>query len=53
MAEELAPIIGQIEGPDTFLKCEKEEDTAILADEERLEQELYAYSMASEALLGM
>ncbi|PBK67901.1 hypothetical protein ARMSODRAFT_1085605 [Armillaria solidipes] len=51
MAEELAPVIGQIEALDTFLKCEKEEEAAVLADEERLERELYAYSMASEALL--
>ncbi|SJL17622.1 uncharacterized protein ARMOST_21176 [Armillaria ostoyae] len=53
MAEELAPIIGQIEALETFLRCEKEEEDLILADEERLERELYAYSMASEALLAL
>ncbi|PBK67914.1 hypothetical protein ARMSODRAFT_958495 [Armillaria solidipes] len=53
MAEELAPIIGRIEALETFLRCEKEGETAVLADEERLERELYAYSMASEALLAL
>ncbi|KAK0434086.1 hypothetical protein EV421DRAFT_1909590 [Armillaria borealis] len=51
MAEELAPVIGQIEALDTFLKCEKEEEAAVLADKDRLERELYAYDRASDALL--
>ncbi|PBK98032.1 hypothetical protein ARMGADRAFT_1161603 [Armillaria gallica] len=53
MAEELAPIIGQIEALDTFLKCEKEEEDAILADKDRLERELYAYGRASDALFAL
>ncbi len=53
MAEELAPIIGQIEALDTFLRCDKEEDDAILTDKDRLERELYAYGRASDALLGI
>ncbi|SJL18861.1 uncharacterized protein ARMOST_22463 [Armillaria ostoyae] len=50
LAEELGPILQQIVALNIFLRCNKEEQDTILADQDRLQQEIWAHRKISEAI---
>ncbi|KAK0431544.1 hypothetical protein EV421DRAFT_1742983 [Armillaria borealis] len=52
LAEELAPVLQQIVALDIFLRCAKEEQDIILADQGRLQREIYANCKTSEVILS-
>ncbi|KAK0234357.1 hypothetical protein EDD85DRAFT_1025264 [Armillaria nabsnona] len=52
LAEELAPVLQQIVALDIFLRCAKEEQDTILADQEQLQREIYANRKTSEVILS-
>lgn len=53
LTEQLAPILGQIEGLDIVLFSQQAELVAIKADQERFEQGIYAYEQTNEFIRSL